>query len=438
MRAEIHGEIWQKMPGNGFAYGSRLHLDDALRTSRLPAWRAGLRFARSLLGGPPAARLQAATDYLMHRPTSACSGLALRRGAAAARAVQAESATAEETTVIRTVVAKSRVSDREPGAILVSFEAELGKILSLRRFDQLQRDYRILFMPSWQNFFTPEVLRLDEAARAPYYILPSAFDETALRPLLGRHARFLPFHAASWVNHERYPARTKDLDLVMLANFQRFKRHWRLFEALADMDSGLRVRLLGAPLGDRMRAHVLEEARAFGVADRVEILEHATQETIRETLGRARLFCAMSHREGSYVGVAEALLAGAPVAMFANAMIGTKAYINEQTGFLLDPGAPLAPQLTSALVRADDLDPRGWAVANISAAHNCDRLNGELRREWLAAGHEWTADVPPFYCVRFDFFYEGTDPRDDAGAADDYARLARDYGLEIARAEPLA
>ena len=152
------------MAGSGLLIRSRLQLDDALRKSRLPAWYAGLRFARSFLRSTPTSGLRASADYLMHRPSAALSPLALRRGAAFARIVQDGREVMEEVKIQRSVVVKPRVSTSEPGAILVSFEPELRKILALRRFDALQRDYRILFMPTWQNFFTPEVLRLDAAA----------------------------------------------------------------------------------------------------------------------------------------------------------------------------------------------------------------------------------------------------------------------------------
>ena len=145
---------------------------------------------------------------------------------------------------------KSYKFKSEPGIILVSFETELQKILALRRYAELQNEYRICFMPTWQNFFCPEVVELDARATNPYYLLPSSLAESNLQPLLGPQARILPFHAASWVNHNLSCSKptAKDVDIIMLANFSRLKRHWKLFEAIASLPSNLRIVLIGVPL----------------------------------------------------------------------------------------------------------------------------------------------------------------------------------------------
>jgi hypothetical protein len=64
----------------------------------------------------------------------------------------------------------------------------------------------------------------------------------------------------------------------MVANFSLFKRHWLLFRALRRMRRDLRVTLIGIPLPGRGERELRAEARAFGVAQDLEILTNANIE----------------------------------------------------------------------------------------------------------------------------------------------------------------
>ncbi|HEU4475247.1 MAG TPA: glycosyltransferase [Methyloceanibacter sp.] len=307
-------------------------------------------------------------------------------------------------------------------------------MLALRRFQALEDAYKIVFLPSSHSFFTDTALLLAARAGRPFGLMPSLFSEEPLCVQLGPLCDYLPFHAASWVNPDLYAAAatTKSIDLLMLASFARVKRHWRLFEALSRLPSSYRVVVAGFPLGGRTEHDVRREARAFGVEDRIEIVVDPGQEAIRELLAQTKLFCAMSHREGSYISVAEALMAGAPVAAFANARFGTKAYVNRQTGVLLDPTRDLAAQLRDAVEHHDQFAPAAWARENISARVNCPKLNRVLAAQASHRGEAWTRSIKPFYRIRFEFIYYDGDEA-EAELADDYQRIRQDFGLTIVR-----
>src|SRR5690606_26433965 len=107
-----------------------------------------------------------------------------------------------------------------------------------------------------------------------------------------------------------------------------------------------------------------------GVENRFKVIEAPSDEVVINHLCRAKLVLGLSGREGSYVSLAEALFADAAVAVFANAHIGTKNYINPKTGFLLQTDIPLATQIFQCLQRTMDLSPRDWAIKNIAAREN--------------------------------------------------------------------
>jgi glycosyltransferase involved in cell wall biosynthesis len=369
----------------------------------------------------------------MYFPRYHAGRLAVERAKQTARASLSSKAFEEFAVLERSILLKPFVSEKEPGLLLVSFENELAKLALLSRLPALERAYRIAFLPTWQPFYSEPLYLLEARAALPFFLMPSAFSEQDLCGRFSDKCKFLPFHAASWVSSGRYPtpSSTRSVDLLMIANFSRHKRHWKLFEALRDMPPSLRVVVAGVPLAGRSAQSLLREAKLFGVEKRIRIVEKPTDDELRALLRNARLFCAMTHKEGSYIAVAEALMAGVPVAMLRSAVVGSKAYINAETGFLLDPSKPLAQELTTALSKCDELRPQDWAKQNISAEINSAILNSQIRQILLAEHQEWTSDLEPFFCEHFEFRYF------DAGAETrlrkDYTYLQSEFGLTIRR-----
>lgn len=411
-----------------------LRLEDALRTGHASAVLAMLQAPHAFFVRDPAARLRAAAALAQYHPETTIARGAVVRAIARARGGIDRLPAREAVDVIRSIVIKPNCGPRERGVLLVSFEEQLARLLELRSFPALEDAYQIAFLPTWHPFFSDAILKLAARARRPFGLMPSLLSEQPLCAQLGPFCEFLPFHAASWVNPDFYPApeTAKSIDILMLANFARRKRHWRLFEALSGLPSTYRVVLIGFPWGRRNEHDLRAEARAFGVEDRVEIVVNPSDEAVRRLLAQTKLFCALSHKEGSYIAVAEALIAGVPVAAFANAHFGTKTHINRQTGILLDPEQDLAPQLRDAVERHDQFAAAAWARANISAVANWAKLDRVMAAQATHRGEPWTRSIKPFYCERLEFFYYNS-AEPEADLADDYRRIRQDFGLTIVR-----
>lgn len=290
----------------------------------------------------------------------------------------------------------------EKGIILVGFEHELDGLISHVAIQDIVEKYDILFMPTWQPFYSFSLLRALKVLGKSLVLLPSS--ESCYYKALGlpEHFNALPFHASSWVNEDLYSPKPKDIDILMVANFSVYKRHKLLFEALVDLPPNVRVVLIGRPLENRTAADILAEAKLFGVENRFELIEAPSNEVVVDHLCRAKLVLGLSGREGSYVSLAEALFAGAAVAVFANAHIGTKNYINPKTGFLLQSDIPLSVQILQCLNVVDTLSPREWAVKNISAQINVRRLNSLLAAKAKKTGANWVVDCDLFHIQSFE------------------------------------
>ncbi len=333
-----------------------------------------------------------------------------------------------------TAIIKRSRGTQERGILLVSFENELLKIVSAPSFSQIEKNYQIIFIPSWQPFYSAPLFLLAAKAEYDFFIMPSSFSDIPLSEELGDKCLAIPFHAASWVNEDFYSDHDvqKNVDIVMIANFSKYKRHWRLFEALKDLSVDLEVCLAGVPLRSRTKESLLQEAEAFGVQGRIRILEDLADHEIKNLMMRARVFCALSHKEGSYVAVAESLVAGTPVGMYKNALIGTRAYINDDTGIFFEPNKPLAPQLIKFIDISRNMDPSKWARANISARINNRKLSQIFRKHALSNNDEWNSDIDPSYAKRFDlYYYQGENTEREY--AKEYKEFKERYNLYIER-----
>jgi glycosyltransferase involved in cell wall biosynthesis len=414
---------------NRFFKRSALRLEDWARSHHLSVIANGARTALAWFGGARKFADSAGKFLGAGAPRRASMPVvkrALRRLAAEPRALAGE-----RVKLTRAVVAKAPVSAEERGILFVSFENELARVLESGRADALQERYLIAFLPTWQPAYSGELLELAALARAPFVVMPSSVEDVALLPgELGPHCMTVDLQASSWIPSAQFaPVANKDVDIVLLANFSKYKRHWKLFEALRDMRRECRVVCAGRPWGGRQRASLEAEADAFGVRHLVEFFENPSDAQVSDLLGRARLFCAMSHKEGSFVAVAEALVAGTPVAMFADATIGTKRFITRDTGFLLSRGN-LGAQLNAALEQAASLRPREWACREIVAERSIEVFNEAMRRQHAQRRLPWTRDCAGVYSRNFAFGY--LQLADEALMAACYAELASDFGIDIA------
>jgi len=410
-----------------------LHIEDFLRTNNAAGVFKLFQAPAILLCGKPLARIKTLIEIATYYPRTSIGKLAISKANALTKRYLSRLQQVDNTEISRSAIIKPFVREREPGFLLVSFEQNLENILSLRSFTQFSAQYRIIFLPTWQPFYSTAACLLAARSQETFFIMPSAFSEEDICQEFTPLCHFLPFHAASWVHGDFYdtPCNTKTIDILMVANFSKYKRHWRLFEALSDLPNTLRVTLAGIPWGGHTRGSLLEEAHLFGVDKQITIVEGASDQTIRDFLSRSKLFCGMSVKEGSYIAVAEALMAGTPVVMFRTAKIGTRAYINKETGFFLTKDRPLGPQLNEILQRCGSINPQAWAKRNISARANCKRLNTLLRHWSEDHGLGWSNGIEPFFSRHFEFEY--MDPEAEERLYPEYRRVKDQFGLSIRR-----
>jgi glycosyltransferase involved in cell wall biosynthesis len=249
--------------------------------------------------------------------------------------------------------------------------------------------------PTWSPPHHLFAFAFPKAYPGPVFSLISNTKDLEYFPRFAPNYIMVPLFASSWVNPDCFqplPAEQKDIDMLMVANFGTFKRHHVLFKALRQIPAQLRVVLIGQEQDGRTAATIRAEARCYGVDNRLEIRANVPYGEVAATLPRAKVSVIMSRREGSCVVVAESLFAGTPVGLLESAEIGSKHFINPQTGRLLREHR-LVEDLTEFITQSACFQPRQWAEQNISCTRSTAVLNDILKRYALEHGQDWTQDI---------------------------------------------
>jgi glycosyltransferase involved in cell wall biosynthesis len=331
----------------------------------------------------------------------------------------------------KAIILKPPVSPSEKGLLHIAFEDQWLRLLRSGCAAAVARRYDLLLGPSWSPPPDLPLLLALKLWPGRLYTLLSNFDDAAAMRGLSERLVPVPLLASSWVDpaaYEPYLGQPRDYDLVMLANFSRVKRHWLLFHTLRRLPRRYRVLLLGVPLGGRGEQALRDEARSFGVQDRFDLLARPPRSEILRGLCRARASLIFSRLEGSCIAVAESLLADTPVGLFRGARIGSRSFLNERTGRLLDRGWRLPGQIQRLVEEAERFQPRAWALENISCHQSQRTLNAALREEARREGRPWTRDAA---AMRNDVLPGYLSAEVDAEMRPWIDDFARRYGLRL-------
>lgn len=328
----------------------------------------------------------------------------------------------------KSILLKPPVSPREKGVIYLTFEKQWLRLLQSGHAAAIAQEYDVVLGPSSSPPPHVELLLMAKLWPGRVFTLLSNLDDAAIMKAVSPRLEPIPLLASSWVDPDvfaPYLGQPKEYDLTMLAHFDPVKRHWLLFDALRRLPQSFRVLLLGVPLSGRTEKDLYAEARTFGMQDRFELQLRPARAEILSALARSKASLIFSRQEGSCIAVTESLFADTPVGLFRNARIGSKAFINERTGVLLDR-ARLSAQLRAFVEKAHTFAPREWAIRNIGCQVSLKVLNEALSKAARWDGRPWTTDLCAF---RQDLLPAYLSAADETLLRPHQERFAREWGL---------
>ena len=297
----------------------------------------------------------------------------------------------------RSLILKPPGPDGEKGVLYVAFEYNLYRLLrGLTEPAALLNRYNVVLSTSW----SPTSYGLLEWAlrMVPGTLYLEAGNPAEIAKLEAYHPRIrcVSTMPCEWIHPDNFtpkPHADRAYDILMVANWAPFKRHYELFGALAKLPASLKVALIGQKEAGRTAQSITATARSLGAKQEMEVFESLPIREVRKIQCDSKTAVLMSRREGSCVAAMEALFANTPVGMRADAHVGSRKYINEHTGRLLSPRRGIHRELAALLEAAPHLEPRQWAVDHLSCHHAIARLNHELKQHAAGLGQRWTRDL---------------------------------------------
>lgn len=298
----------------------------------------------------------------------------------------------------RSIVLKAPAGSGEKGCLLMTFEYNWARLLlglTDEEMGWLDERYDLVLSTSWSPTDYAVLALALARTRSPLYVQSCNYGEIAT--LEGFHPRIkcLETLPCDWINpvlYEPKAAAERTTDIVMVANWGEFKRHWELFRALARMPPDLKVVLIGQPEPGRSKAFIRQLARQFGARQEIEILESLPIADVARHQAQAKVAVILTRREGCCVAAVESLFAGCALAMREDAHVGPLAYINGQTGLRLKPGR-IQEDLMTLLQLAENLQPARWAREHLANEQSHAKLNGLLKADALQSGRPWNRDL---------------------------------------------
>lgn len=294
------------------------------------------------------------------------------------------------------VILKKPISEREKGVLFIAFEDHWLRLLRYVDLKTLHSKYHLVLAPTWSP---PHDLPMTLAAKmwpgALFNIMSAVADQDVFARLTDNLVS-VPLISSNWVNPDVFAGDDnvrKEFDIVMLANFAMYKRHWLMFDVLSKLPPITKLLLLGRGWEGRSADVIMNEARTFGCAGKVTMKEGLSDADMIRAIKSARVSLIFSGNEGACVAVVEAMFADVPVGLFADAVIGSKSYVNEQTGCLFTRGN-VVQELRGFINNHEQFQPRKWVLENgISYVESTKILNNAIRDAVLKMGEDWTLDI---------------------------------------------
>lgn len=299
----------------------------------------------------------------------------------------------------RRALVLKRHQPNEKGVLFLEYSYVFPVFMANFDVAKVQERYRIVTGPSWSGYCEPEILCM---ALAPQPIYKGCTEPVDIRFMERIESRVKPVPIAAnwWLDYRVFqpePEIEKDADFVMVANWSEFKRHEKVFAAMAKLkERGREVKAILAGYGDKEGQRLIRDfAKYFGVTEQCEWYHHVEPDQVRYLVNRAKVKILWSRKEGFNRAIIEAMLMDVPVIMRQDHNFGHHyEHINEKTGRFANEDT-LPDVLLDMIDRPEQFSPRAWVLEHMSFDAATRILNEHLQAAAKAEGEAWTEDAVP-------------------------------------------
>lgn len=298
--------------------------------------------------------------------------------------------------IFRDIIVLKSPSKNERGVLLIKYTPTFDSFLSYFDINEIFKKYYIVLEPSWAGYCDPSILMFISNKST---VVVQCFTDEDYEFIASLQSKMVPIRLgpADWVDSDLFkPMQTRDkkYDLVMVANWGRYKQHKELFKALRRIhDRHVKVLLIGFDWGNRTQYDILREAEIIN-SDlvHIEIKEMISQEEISQLLRQSKVFLFLSKKEGDNKAIVEAFFCNVPAIVYENAIGGARNRINKMTGIFSSYGE-LGKNIIYMLDNYKNFLPREWSLQNTGSSIATSILNSFIKKIAILNAEKFTTNI---------------------------------------------
>jgi glycosyltransferase involved in cell wall biosynthesis len=288
-------------------------------------------------------------------------------------------------------------SGSEKGALIINYSYYFPLFIRFFEVEKIAESFNIILEPSWAGFCEENILSYN-LIDAPIFL--QVYERRDKRFIDRLDSNIIPIEVGpSWfINHNNFIEPTsdkRDIDILMVAAWAKFKRHNAFFKALKPLISDkpdLKVVLVGYPV-DMSKEQILQLATLHGIVKNIEIHEWITPQEVSELQKRSKVNVLWSKFEGNNRAIIEGMFCGTPVIMRKGHNYGEHYdFINPQTGYFADENN-LKEIYTKIVTRTEELDPRQYVMQSRNCIIGTAIMSDAIKKYEMHANQPWTSDL---------------------------------------------
>lgn len=286
----------------------------------------------------------------------------------------------------------------EKGVILLNYSYYFLLFWKYYDLPAIMEKYNIVLEPSWAGFCELDILAYG-MLKHPAFLM--VYEERDRRFIDALGLNLVPLNIGpSWfVNHKKFvapaPDATRDIDIIMVASWARFKRHQYFFKALCELKKRgkfLKVTLVGYP-ADLQQADIRALAAKLDVEDMITIYEWIPPSEVAALLQRSKINIVWSKFEGNNRAIIEGMFCDTPAILREGHNYGEHYdFINPMTGRFANE-ENLADTILEMIASHDTFSPRKYVMENRSCVSATTIMNSVVRDHEIKAGRPWSTDM---------------------------------------------
>lgn len=271
------------------------------------------------------------------------------------------------------------------GVLLVKFTIYFFYLPHIFDLERLLKDYVLVLEPSFCGYFNPAILCL---MGQPTPIIIQASEKVDYHFIESLNSNLVPIDIGAnyWVdNRIFYPMKNieKKYDIIMVALWADFKRHYHLFEAISQCKNKdkIKVCLVGMPY-PYFVDYIKNIARFYNVDNCIEYSENVSQEQINLLLNKSKVCLLLSKKEGFNKSIIEAMFANTPIFLLKGFNYGQHyPYINQQTGgYIVSSKLREFIENIDSMLQSRIFSPNEWVSKHMTIEQTTAELSALLNK----------------------------------------------------------